>query len=210
VAHGVVSQVQHTNDPLFQGVPLSFKVRVLATLRHPSTHTRALILFGPKRARTYHLVQVVRYHSWTVSDAPAFGQHLECIARSVDDGYPPLVHSLSVITAVELYTCRRTHWDWLTHDLVQVGDGDQAQGAAHVGRAVSSGVCLHRTRQDHPPELPRPKPPASRTRACSRCPASLHPDLPRAAFPVCCRPPRMHLPAWPCYQGTWPRPWPGC
>lgn len=54
VAHGVVSQVQHTNDPLFQGVPLSFKV--------------------------------VRYHSWTVSDAPAFGQHLECIARSVDDG----------------------------------------------------------------------------------------------------------------------------
>jgi hypothetical protein len=73
-----------------------------------------------------------------------------------------------------------------------------------VGRAVSSGVCLHRTRQDHPPELPRPQPPASRTRAGRRSPASLHPDLPRAAFPVCCCPPRMHLPAWPCYQGTWP------
>jgi para-aminobenzoate synthetase len=54
VAHGVVSQVQHTDDALFQGVPVSFRV--------------------------------VRYHSWIVSEASAFSQHLECIARSTDDG----------------------------------------------------------------------------------------------------------------------------
>jgi hypothetical protein len=40
----------------------------------------------------------------------------------------------------------------------QVGDGYQAQIAASVGRPIPPRVHLHRTRQAHPPKLPRPQP----------------------------------------------------